>query len=125
MLYASAPVPLAVLLGADGVGLERIIPKGSVVNSQIGKVPGVLFTSAFVPPAVLPAASLTSLFGGPPQLDPPPSVHTRPTTMTTRWKILFMVFFLLFHIFLHFQEYQTSKMASPRKTRGNSARHEL
>src|SRR5215510_11898552 len=36
-----------------------------------------LFTSAFVPPAVFPAASLTSLFGGPPPLAAPPSASTK------------------------------------------------
>src|SRR5262249_45138309 len=46
-------------------------------------VPVVVLSSALVPPAVLPSASLTSLFGGPPQLGLTPS-SMRPMMPSTR-----------------------------------------
>src|SRR5262249_798643 len=53
-------------------------------------MPVVLLKSAPDPPAVFALASLTSLFGGPPQLDVPPSMRMRPAITNALPQTLFM-----------------------------------
>jgi hypothetical protein len=58
--------------------------------SAVLLVPMLLFWSAPVPPAVFPALSLASLFGGAPQLGVPPSMRMRPAITKALPQTLFM-----------------------------------
>src|SRR6516165_7085123 len=80
----SALVPMAVL--EPPVVLAESAPAPSAVLAA----PVVLFWSAPDPPAVFPKASLSSLFGGAPQLGVPPSMKTRPMSTNAFPQILFM-----------------------------------
>jgi len=72
VLPESAKVPLAVLLA------PVVLPESAACPLAVLALPVVLFWSAPDPPAVFPKASLSSLFGGAPQLSVPPNMRMRP-----------------------------------------------
>src|SRR6516164_8051224 len=72
VLPESAKVPLAVLLAPVVLFASAACPLAVLA------LPVVLFWSAPDPPAVFPKASLSSLFGGAPQLSVPPNMRMRP-----------------------------------------------
>src|SRR5215831_2871409 len=72
VLLESAACPLAVLLK------PVVLPESAECPLAVLALPVVLFWSAPDPPAVFPKASLSSLFGGAPQLSVPPNMRMRP-----------------------------------------------
>ena len=72
VLPESAKCPLAVLLK------PVVLPESAACPLAVLALPVVLFWSAPDPPAVFPKASLSSLFGGAPQLSVPPNMRMRP-----------------------------------------------